>query len=195
VALKLIVGLGNPGTEYRRTRHNAGFWALDTFLERQKRSFTSKSGNALSTEFEIGGQSYRFMEPQTFMNRSGEAISLYMKKNGILSNELLVVHDEADLEPGRIQLKFGGGTGGHNGLESIVERLGRKDFWRIRIGVGKDTSKQLADYVLEVTSKEEMEKYGVHGADALEIVLSDGPERALNRVNAPEFQRNLPSPI
>jgi PTH1 family peptidyl-tRNA hydrolase len=173
--MKLIVGLGNPGSEYKYTLHNAGFSVVDEYLAAHK----SKNEEIL------------FAKPQTYMNLSGDEVSKLLKKHKIESNGLLIIHDEADLPIGKIQLKFGGGTGGHNGLNSIVEKTGTQDFWRLRIGVGKDSSKNLADYVLEPVPKSLMKDLGEHGAKALEIILKNGFQTSLNQINAPHFQRNL----
>src|SRR5439155_10709026 len=119
---------------------------------------------------------------QSFMNVSGEVVASFAKDLRAEPSEILVLHDEADFDQGRIQLKKGGASAGHNGLESIIEKLGSKDFWRLRIGVGKDSSKQLADYVLEPVSQDVIKPLGELGADALDKILEFGLEKAIHVV-------------
>lgn len=181
--MKLVVGLGNPGSEYEWTRHNIGFLALDEFLSKRKLQCSKSRDGAVYSKVDFSGRDLFIIQPQTFMNRSGQAVGAWVRKLGVLPEELLVLHDEADMEPGRLQLKKGGGSGGHNGLESIFEHLGNRDFYRLRIGVGKDPNKLLADYVLERTSKKALQPLAVYAAEALEIIMELGPAKAMNRVN------------
>lgn len=154
-APKLIVGLGNPGAEYTETRHNAGFW----FCERLAQDL----GVTLSHEPRFHGYVGRSREadvwllmPQTFMNRSGQSVLALAHFYRILPNEILVVHDELDIPPGQLRLKFGGGLGGHNGLKDISARLSSNDYWRLRIGIGHPGDRnEVANYVLNRPRREE----------------------------------------
>ena len=154
-SLRLIVGLGNPGAEYSETRHNAGFWFcerlardLKVTLAREAR-FRGLAGNARA-------EGMWLLLPQTFMNRSGEAVQALAHFYRIEPVEMLVVHDELDLPPGQSRLKFGGGLGGHNGLKDISSRLGTQDYWRLRIGIGHPGDRnEVVNYVLKPPRKEE----------------------------------------
>jgi PTH1 family peptidyl-tRNA hydrolase len=148
--IKLIVGLGNPGREYERTRHNAGFWWVDAIAERKRAAWKKEAKfSGWTARVEEGGAEYLLLKPATYMNESGRSVSAILRFFKIETPQMLVVHDELDLEPGVVRLKRGGGTGGHNGLTDIGEALGTKDFWRLRIGIGHPGDKDLvADYVL-----------------------------------------------
>ena len=159
--IRLIVGLGNPGAEYELTRHNAGFWLLDNLanslplcrLQRESRF------NALVAKSVIRGQEVWLLEPQSFMNRSGQSVGALARFFKINPDEVLVVHDELDLAPGVVKMKKGGSSGGHNGLKDITAALGTQDYWRMRIGIGHPrtlgSQQQVADYVLHRPRKEE----------------------------------------
>jgi PTH1 family peptidyl-tRNA hydrolase len=148
--ISLIVGLGNPGREYEKTRHNAGFWWVDAIAGSKRATWkreTKFSGYA--TRVEEGGRDFTMLKPWTYMNESGRSVAALMRFYRIEPAAMLIVHDELDLPPGIVKLKRGGGTGGHNGLTDVVEVLGTKDFWRLRIGIGHPGHKDLvADYVL-----------------------------------------------
>lgn len=153
-APRLIVGLGNPGAEYEDTRHNAGFWLCERLA--------AKLGVALKRESRFHGMAGRTHEqtwllmPQTFMNCSGQAVAALARFYRIPPADMLVLHDELDLPPGALRLKFGGGLGGHNGLKDIAAHLGTQDFWRLRIGVGHPGDRnQVVDYVLKKPRSEE----------------------------------------
>jgi peptidyl-tRNA hydrolase, PTH1 family len=153
-ALRLIVGLGNPGRDYEETRHNAGFW----FCARLAQEW----GASLSFESRfhgILGRSARnvwLLLPQTFMNRSGQAVGALARFHRIEPAEILVVHDELDIPPGQLRLKFGGGMGGHNGLKDISSHLGTQDYWRLRIGIGHPGDRsEVVNYVLKPPRSEE----------------------------------------
>jgi len=153
-APRLIVGLGNPGRDYEETRHNAGFW----FCARLAQIW----GAALSSESRFHGfvgrnaQSIWMLLPQTFMNRSGQAVSALARFHRIAPAEILVVHDELDIPPGQLRLKFGGGMGGHNGLKDITSHLGTQDYWRLRIGIGHPGDRnEVVNYVLKPPRREE----------------------------------------
>ncbi len=149
--IKLIVGLGNPGAEYERTRHNAGYWWVDAIAERKRAAWKREakfSGHVSKVQEE--GHEFALLKPSTYMNESGRSVSALMRFFKIEPGEMLVVHDELDLPPGIVRLKKGGGTGGHNGLADIAEALDTKEFWRLRIGIGHPGDKDMvADYVLD----------------------------------------------
>ncbi len=157
--IRLIVGLGNPGREYERTRHNAGFWWVDA-IAAAKRAHWSKEAkfSGWTTRIEEGGRDFWLLKPNTFMNESGRSVAAMLRFYRIEPASMLVVHDELDLPPGTVKLKRGGGTGGHNGLTDIAEALDTKDFWRLRIGIGHPGHKDLvSDYVLDKARKVEQE--------------------------------------
>ncbi len=137
MSIKLIVGLGNPGQKYDNTRHNAGFWAVDAIAEAlgarwtEERKFKGSVARVM-----VGGVDLRLLRPDTFMNRSGQSVGPLAQFFKIAPEEILVIHDDLDLPPGRMRLKCGGGHGGHNGLKDIQATMGSPDFWRLRIGVG-----------------------------------------------------------
>ena len=149
--IRLIVGLGNPGEKYARTRHNAGYWWVDAIADARRSAWKKETKfSGWTAEVEEGGREFTLLKPSTYMNESGRSVSALMRFFKVEPGELLVVHDELDLPPGVVKLKRGGGTGGHNGLEDIVDALGTKDFWRLRIGIGHPGDKDLvADYVLD----------------------------------------------
>jgi PTH1 family peptidyl-tRNA hydrolase len=157
MSIRLIVGLGNPGPEYEQTRHNAGFWLVDQLangaLSRESRF------NALAAKRKIAGQEVWLLEPQTYMNRSGQSVGAIARFYKIAPEEVLVVHDELDLPPGAAKIKKGGSSGGHNGLKDITAALGTQDYWRLRIGIGHPRSlnlqQQVVDFVLHRPRKEE----------------------------------------
>ena len=157
--IRLIVGLGNPGKEYERTRHNAGFWWVDAIAARKHADWKKETRfSGWTTRVEEGGAAFHLLKPSTYMNESGRSVSALMRFFRIEPGELLVVHDELDLAPGVVKMKRGGGTGGHNGLSDIAEALDTKDFWRLRIGIGHPGNRDLvADYVLDKARKVEQE--------------------------------------
>ncbi len=161
-ALRLIVGLGNPGREYAQTRHNAGFWWIERLAGTLPASFCTESKFHSQVAALRGGDGadLRLAMPQTFMNRSGLAVAALANFYRIAAGELLVAHDELDLKPGVVKLKQGGGNAGHNGLKDIAAALGSGDFWRLRIGIGHPrdgalSEQEVADYVLHPPRGEE----------------------------------------
>ena len=149
--IRLIVGLGNPGEKYERTRHNAGYWWVDAIAERKRAPWKRETRfSGWSTRVEEGGRDFHLLKPSTYMNESGRSVSALMRFFKIEPAALLVVHDELDLPPGAVKMKRGGGTGGHNGLSDIADALDTRDFWRLRIGIGHPGDRDLvADYVLD----------------------------------------------
>jgi PTH1 family peptidyl-tRNA hydrolase len=163
---RLIVGLGNPGRDYEETRHNAGFWFCAQLAQNLGAAFTTQS------KFHgIVGKSPRgvwLLLPQTFMNHSGRAVGALARFHGIAPAEILVVHDELDIPPGQLRLKFGGGMGGHNGLKDISAHLGTQDYWRLRIGIGHPGDRnEVVNYVLKPPRRDE------------QILIDDAITRAL----------------
>jgi peptidyl-tRNA hydrolase, PTH1 family len=135
--IKLFVGLGNPGSEYEATRHNAGFWWIDALVKELKTSLVvEKTYHAMLARTSVNGHTIWLLKPQTFMNLSGKSVSLLARFFKILPQEILVVHDELDISPGEAKLKRGGSHAGHNGLRDIHAQLGTDDYWRLRLGVG-----------------------------------------------------------
>ncbi|HEY1146978.1 MAG TPA: aminoacyl-tRNA hydrolase [Pseudoduganella sp.] len=159
--IRLIVGLGNPGPDYEQTRHNAGFWLVDNLANSLPNArLQRESGfNALVAKTVIGGNQVWLIEPQTYMNRSGQSVGAIARFYKIQPDEVLVVHDELDLPPGSAKLKKGGSSGGHNGLKDITSALGTQDYWRLRIGIGHPRTLNLqqpvADFVLHRPRREE----------------------------------------
>ena len=152
---RLIVGLGNPGPEYEDNRHNLGFWFVD-LLARELKVRLEPQGKFFGRVARLGD--LWLMQPSTFMNRSGQAVVALARFYKILPDEILVVHDELDLQPGTIRLKQGGGNGGHNGLKDIQAHLSVPDFWRLRLGIGHPGDRnEVVNYVLKAPRKEEQE--------------------------------------
>ena len=203
-SLRLIVGLGNPGADYAETRHNAGFWLcerlareLDVHPGRESRfhglvgqaraaAFALRDGTSASLAVNAGSSASRagdlwFLLPQTFMNRCGLSVRALTQFYRIEPAEMLVMHDELDLPPGQLRLKFGGGLGGHNGLKDITAHLGTQDYWRLRIGIGHPGDRnEVIDYVLKPPRKEERSEIDA----ALDRALLAWPTLARGEFNA-----------
>ena len=181
-SLRLIVGLGNPGAEYAETRHNAGFWFCERLAHELGASFARESRyHGHVARARVGGQDIWLLMPQTFMNRSGQAVQALSHFYRIEPAAMLVVHDELDIPPGQMRLKFGGGLGGHNGLKDITAHLGTQDYWRLRIGIGHPGDRdEVVDYVLKPPRREEREEIDA----ALERALLVWPTLARGEFNA-----------
>jgi PTH1 family peptidyl-tRNA hydrolase len=183
----LCVGLGNPGEQYARTRHNVGAEVVELLARRHGGKLRSGKERALVDEVNVGGKRLALAVPLTYMNLSGEAVAPLVRRYRVEPSSLVIVHDEMDFELGRLQVKNGGGLAGHNGLKSIVAHLHTQDFMRIRIGIGKPPGqRQGADHVLRRFGKAEREQIDVTielAADAVETILSEGVEVAMNRFN------------
>ncbi len=187
----LVVGLGNPGEKYEKTRHNIGFMLLDDFVSEHKLSeFRSeKKSNSFTSKGFIGDTKVLLVKPQTFMNNSGLAVkSLYTKYSILDTQYLLVVHDDIDLPLGKIRISMGSGSAGHKGVDSIIQHLGTKNFARIRIGIQPLQGKpdDVENFVLKKFSKEELEVLSEaikNSSFALETILTDGIEKAMNEFN------------
>jgi PTH1 family peptidyl-tRNA hydrolase len=185
----LVVGLGNPGPNYAKTRHNIGFVVADILADRIGSGFKvhKRSGAEVATG-RIGGRSVVLAKPRTYMNDSGRQVGPLAKFYSVAPADLIIVHDELDIDFGRIRLKFGGGVAGHNGLRSVSSALGTNDFQRVRIGVGRPPGRKSgATYVLEnFTSAERSEVPTIceQAADATELLIELGLEPAQNTVHA-----------
>jgi PTH1 family peptidyl-tRNA hydrolase len=185
----LAVGLGNPGAEYTGTRHNCGAEVVSLLAERHGARLKAEKGtNAVTALVRLGQRAVVLAIPQTYMNESGVAVrALCRRYVGGDPARVVVLHDELDLEPGVVRVKQGGGIAGHNGLRSIEQHLHSRDFLRVRIGIGKPPGRTAgADHVLRRPSRNERQALDVaieQAADALEEILSGGPEAAMNRFN------------
>jgi PTH1 family peptidyl-tRNA hydrolase len=187
LALKLIVGLGNPGEQYARTRHNAGWWFVDALLARQHGSWRhERQPNCDLARVRVGESELWLAKPTAFMNRSGGPAAAIAQFYRIAPQEMLFVHDDIDLPPGVARLKEGGGHGGHNGLRDVIEHLGA-DFWRLRLGVGHPGARELVlDAVLDrPTAAEQLliDEAVQRGLDALPELLSAGAQRAMHQLH------------
>jgi PTH1 family peptidyl-tRNA hydrolase len=190
--LKLIVGLGNPGEKYARTRHNAGFWFADELARRYGGVFRAESRHQgelarVRVMLDGGAQSEIWLlKPNTYMNKSGGAIGSLANFYKVAPAEVLVAHDELDLPVGVARLKLGGGHGGHNGLRDTIATLGA-DFWRMRLGIGHPGHKDLVhDYVLQRAPADQeraIETAVNNAADVLPVLLAQGAEKAMNRLH------------
>jgi PTH1 family peptidyl-tRNA hydrolase len=182
----LVAGLGNPGREYAATRHNVGFLVCDELARRLGVSFRSKFSGELA-EARLDGARVALLKPQTYMNESGRSVGPAARFFKVEPELLLVVHDEVDLEPGRLQLRAGGGLAGHNGLRSVARQLGTQEFLRLRVGVGRPERgdpRPVADFVLSRFEPEvDVEALVGRAADAVEAVVRDGLEEAQQRFN------------
>jgi PTH1 family peptidyl-tRNA hydrolase len=196
----MIVGLGNPGPEYAATRHNAGFWFIDEAAR--------KLGATLLPERSYFGLVARvnrpdgplwLLEPMTFMNLSGKSVAALARFFKILPGEILVAHDELDLQPGQVKIKLGGSAAGHNGLRDIQAQLGSADFWRLRLGIGHPGVKaEVVHYVLKKPSQEhlvEIEKSIEQSLSALDLLLSGDMDNAMMKIHARPPRPKPPRPV
>ncbi|MBS0406422.1 MAG: aminoacyl-tRNA hydrolase [Proteobacteria bacterium] len=202
--IKLFVGLGNPGPEYAATRHNAGFWWIDQLARRLnaplalERAYKGRVARA-----SVAGQSVWLLQPQTFMNLSGQSVSALARFFKIAPDEILVAHDELDLPAGEAKLKFGGGHAGHNGLRDIHAQLGTADYWRLRLGVGHPGARQeVVGWVLQKPPLDEqiaIEQAIDRAAAAFELLAAGDMNAATQRIHTskpprPKPERKPPPP-
>jgi PTH1 family peptidyl-tRNA hydrolase len=182
----LVAGLGNPGREYADTRHNVGFMVADELARRLGGSWRGKFSGELAV-VRLDEIRLALLKPQTYMNESGRSVAAAARFFEVEPEDLIVVHDEVDLEPGRLQVRLGGGLAGHNGLRSVASALGTPDFGRVRIGVGRPERgdpRPVADFVLSDFPPEvDAEALVSRAADAVEVIARDGVEEAQNRFN------------
>jgi PTH1 family peptidyl-tRNA hydrolase len=183
----LVVGLGNPGREYARNRHNVGWMVVDELARRHSGSWRAKFNGQLA-EIRIDGHKVALLKPETFMNDSGRSVQAALKFFKLDPDAVLVVHDEGDLELGRLQARLGGGAAGHNGLRSIQQHLGTPEFMRLRVGVGRPgrgDQRSLADFVLaDFRPDDDPEGLVRAAADAVETLDAEGLEAAQRAINA-----------
>ena len=182
----LVAGLGNPGREYARHRHNVGWMVIDELARRHGGSFRSKFSGQLA-EVRAGEARLGLLKPETYMNESGRSVAAAARFFKARPESLLVAHDDVDLEPGRLQVRLGGGLAGHNGLRSIAQHLGSQDFLRLRVGVGsprRGERRPVADFVLSPFEDDvDVDELVARAADAAETVVTEGLEAAQQRFN------------
>ena len=182
----LVAGLGNPGREYERTRHNVGWLVLDEVARRHGGSWRSKFSGSLS-EVRLGDARVALLKPETYMNESGRSLGAAARFFKVEPEQVLVVHDDVDLETGRLQARAGGGLAGHNGLRSLAQHLGSQDFLRLRIGVGRPgrgDPRSVADWVLSPFAPEDdADALVARSADAVETIVGEGLEAAQQQFN------------
>lgn len=183
----LVVGLGNPGSEYQETRHNAGFMSIDVLAERLGARYWKSQSGALVAEVTYHGHTLALVKPQTFMNLSGSAVKSLAKTYQVIPRDIIVMHDEMDLEPGDVRVKRGGNHAGHNGIKSIYEQLDSKEELRVRIGIGRPPGRMDgADYVLQHLRGDKLEEQKVDcqmAADAACVLIDEGLDEAMQRFN------------
>ena len=194
--MKVVIGLGNPGRRYVETRHNLGFKAVEEFCRRERLAWSAEECHSRIARGSLAGEDVVVAEPQTFMNRSGEAVECLLRAGGAEPSDLLVVCDDAAIDLGALRVRAAGSAGGHRGLESIIRALGTEDFPRLRIGIrtAPVLRGDLAERVLAPFSREEGEEAGrqaARAADCIRVVLELGVSAAMNRFN--RRQPNEPS--
>ena len=185
--MRLVVGLGNPGSEYARTPHNAGFMVCEALAARHRLGDPSKRFQGLVYRGRIGDIDVAVLKPQTYMNRSGDAVSEALRYLPVEHTEILVIFDEMDLPIGKLRIRPSGGHGGHNGMRSIIDRIGSSDFARLRVGVGRPPAGRSATGHLlgrpEAGAQEQLAQATMRAAEAAECILQQGVESAMNRFN------------
>jgi peptidyl-tRNA hydrolase, PTH1 family len=191
--MKLIVGLGNPGYLYARHRHNVGFMCVSALAKNHRITFDRKQGAARTGIGTIAGNTAVLARPQTYMNASGESVSALMKKLNVKPEDLIVIHDDLDLPVGKIRLRLGGSSGGHKGIESIISRIGTRDFNRVRVGIGRPESDEgtakeeaVISYVLSDFPSEEriiLDKAILQACEAVVDLIAEGITAAMNKYN------------
>ena len=181
----VIAGLGNPGRKYSRTRHNIGFMAVEEIAQRNGIEFTDRK------EYRIGrgsieGHNVVLIEPLLYMNRSGPVVNAILKKFTVQSDNLIVIHDDLDMETGKLRIRKTGSSGGHKGVESIIQNIGAKDFIRVKIGIGREPGILVEDYVLSKFTRQEISaiKETIEKTtDAVHAIIADGVDKAMNTFN------------
>lgn len=189
--MRLIVGLGNPGATYALTRHNAGMWVVERAAARWAVRLVRR-GTAQRASIRHGSELIELAGTLDFMNVTGAPLKGLLREHQLTPDDLILIHDDLDLEPGRLRIKQAGGHGGHNGIKSVIDALGTGQFIRLKIGIGRPPPGQdSADYVLETVTKEEMEIIEPcleRAVDALEVLIHRGTEAAMNQFNVRERQ-------
>jgi len=183
----LVVGLGNPGAEYKNTRHNVGWWCLDELVKRTNAELNRKRKELRFAETELGGSAVVLAYPRTFMNRSGTVLSYLTNRFGTTPDKILIVTDDINLKPGSVRIRKQGGPGGHNGLKSIITSLGTNEFPRVRIGVGNPESSAVqVDHVLgtfDPDTRDMVKSASERAADAITMIASGDFDNAMNKFN------------
>jgi PTH1 family peptidyl-tRNA hydrolase len=196
--IRLMVGLGNPGTEYEHTRHNAGFWFIDEVARQLKTALApDRSYVGLVARVNLPGGPLWLLEPMTFMNLSGKSVAALARFFKIAPEEILVAHDELDLMPGQLKMKLGGSHAGHNGLKDIQAQLGSPDFWRLRLGIGHPGVKaEVINHVLRkppAAEREAIDQSIVQALGALDLLIAGDMDRAILKIHArPPRPKKLP---
>ncbi len=183
----LVAGLGNPGKRYESTRHNAGFLVIDE-LARRKGVELEEDEDSLSARYKIDRTDIILLKPLTYMNLSGTAVKRVLKRFDIPSENLIVVHDDIDMDTGKIRIKRSGSSGGHKGVESIISSTGSREFIRVKIGIGRDKEIPVEDYVLSKFKKEELPLIRdavSRAADSVITIITEGIDKAMNKFNRP----------
>ena len=179
--MKLIVGLGNPGKNYEKTRHNIGFYVVDHYLGEVK---YKEKFNGLYYELNINGEKVIFLKPQTFMNNSGECVSKFIKYNNIDNKDIMIIHDDLDLIVGICKFKYNSTSGGHNGIKSIINHIGSKELFRMKLGIKTEKKADVIDFVLGKFSKKEMELFDFNKLEnAINDFIKYGYEYVMNNYN------------
>ena len=196
LALKLIVGLGNPGGQYARTRHNAGWWFVDALLGQWHGSWRREQRHQVDLARVLIDQNELWLaKPTAYMNQSGAPVAAIAHFYRIAPQEMLLVHDDIDLPPGVVRLKEGGGHGGHNGLRDVIAHIGA-DFWRLRLGVGHPGAKErVLESVLDRPTTDEQQLIDAamrRGLEAIPELLRDGAQRAMNRLHRRDEDQSVP---
>ncbi len=185
----VVLGTGNPGPEYRNTRHNAGFWCIDLLAKRAGVKLARMHRHALATATQLGGEPVVLAKPRTFVNRSGLAAAMLLKRFNSTPERLVAVVDDIHLQPGTVRIRARGSAGGHKGLRSIAQSVGTDEFTRVRIGVGApDDPAEQVEHVLGAPTREErklVDEAVTRAADVVEAILLDGVEPVMNRYNRP----------
>lgn len=188
--MKIIIGLGNPGKRYERTRHNLGFLVLDRLAEKNRVDVDKKKHDSLVGEWRRDGERVLLIKPQTYMNQSGRAVRGALRYLPVEAEDLVVIHDDLDLPFGRIRVRQRGGAAGHKGIFSILEALGKEEFLRVRLGIGRPPAAMSpTDFVLQPFSPEEktrLDEVISRAAEAVESILREGPQRTMEKFNRTE---------
>jgi peptidyl-tRNA hydrolase, PTH1 family len=193
--MKLVIGLGNPGSQYERTRHNVGFRVVDKLAEKLGWKWTGRRSRAVLASGTIGSEKVVLVKPLTFMNLSGEAVAALVRWYNVSPEDILVVYDELDLPVGKVRLRPRGSAGGHNGIESIIRYLHTDQFPRLRVGIGRPTHSRMdgAGHVLSVPPGDErilLDAGEDRAVEVVQMVIAEGVEKTMNEVNAdPEAQQ------
>ncbi|WP_346355201.1 aminoacyl-tRNA hydrolase [Azotosporobacter soli] len=185
--MKIIVGLGNPGQEYSATKHNVGFMVLDELASRWNVTGWRKRSNAEVAEYRLGSEAVLLVKPQTYMNLSGTAVGELARWYKVAEEDIVVIFDDMDLPTGKLRLRMKGGSGGHRGIESLLQHLAKDSFLRLRMGIGRPPAGwQVVDYVLSRFTAEEQPLIAAaieRSAEAVEAIVKDGMNKAMNLFN------------